>query len=120
MRNNNNIRIRGNLVKNPVIYSDKNFAIARVAVNYQGRKDQETMFFEVKFFGDRIKDLDYFDLGIGDRVVVDGSLTIETRNKDDKVFTDMVIYCDTIEKIWRKPKSESKSEDDQSSLATKF
>lgn len=120
MTNNNFIRIRGNLVKDPVVYSDKNFAIARVAVNYNVKKTQETMFFEVKFFGDRIKDINYFELSSGDRVVIDGSLSVETRNKDEKTFTNMVIYCETVEKIWRKPKSENQPDNENNSLSSKF
>lgn len=114
MRNNNVIRVRGNLVKDPVVFADKNFAMLRVAVNYQAKEKQEAMYFDVKLFGDRLKDIDYFELSAGDRVVVDGSMALDVRTKDEKTYTDMVVYCETIEKIWRK----SKTTTENTSVAT--
>jgi single-stranded DNA-binding protein len=116
----NQIVIHGNIVKEPKIFTDKRFAIIRLASNYNDKRDgQKTMFFDVKVFGDRMGDIDYFDPQVGDRLAVTGSLALDEYEKDGSLRSSMVIYCDHFEKIWRKPKSASFVEDrtDQASKA---
>ena len=105
---NNHFVVRGNVVKEPRIFPDKKFAIIRLASNYNNKEDAScTMFFDVKIFGERMGDIEYFDPKVGDRLVVTGQLALEEWEKDGKKNTSMVIYCDHFEKIWRRPKSES-------------
>jgi len=102
---NNTIVIRGNVVKEPKLFADKKFAIIRLASNYQNRQDEsKSMYFDVKVFGERMGDIDYFQPEIGDRLVVTGQLALDEYEKDGVSRSSMVIYCDHFEKIWRKPK----------------
>lgn len=102
---NNTIVIRGNVVKEPKLFSDKKFAIIRLASNYQNRQDEsKSMYFDVKIFGERMGDIDYFQPEIGDRLVVTGQLALDEYEKDGVSRSSMVIYCDHFEKIWRKSK----------------
>jgi len=102
----NQIVIHGNVVKEPKIFTEKRFAIIRLASNYNDKRDgQKTMFFDVKVFGDRMGDIDYFEPQVGDRLAVTGSLALDEYEKDGAQRSSMVIYCDHFEKIWRKPKS---------------
>jgi single-stranded DNA-binding protein len=100
----NQIVIHGNVVKEPKLFPDKKFGIIRIASNYNDRRDgQKTMFFDVKILGERIGDIEYFQPMVGDRLSVTGSLALDEYEKDGVKRTEMVIYCDHFEKIWRKP-----------------
>jgi single-stranded DNA-binding protein len=111
----NQIIIHGNVVKEAKVFADKKFAIIRLASNYSDKKDgQKTMYFDVKIFGDRLGDIEYFEPVVGDRLCVTGQLALDEYEKDGMLRSSMVIYCDHLEKIWRKPKSAPQTEDKES------
>ena len=100
----NQITIRGNVVKEPTMFPEKKFGIIRMASNYSDKRDgQKTMYFDVKIFGDRIGDVEYFQPVVGDRLSVTGSLALDEYEKGGVKRNEMVIYCDHFEKIWRRP-----------------
>lgn len=103
----NQIIVHGNVVKETKVFPDKKFAIIRLASNYSDKRDgQKTMYFDVKIFGERLGDIEYFEPEIGDRLSVTGQLALdEYIDRDGVSRSSMVIYCDHFEKIWRKPKS---------------
>jgi len=104
----NQIIIHGNVVKEAKVFADKKFAIIRLASNYSDKKDgQKTMYFDVKIFGDRLGDIEYFEPVVGDRLCVTGQLALDEYEKDGTLRSSMVIYCDHLEKIWRRPKAEA-------------
>ena len=99
----NQITIYGNVVKEPKMFADKKFGIIRMASNYNDKRDgQKTMYFDVKVFGDRMGDVEYFQPTIGDRLSITGSLALDEYEKDGVKRSEMVIYCDHFEKIWRR------------------
>lgn len=98
------VRIVGNVVK-PVNYFENKFAIVRVAVNIRKNTSEEAViYYDVKLFPERFKDILYYDLQTGDRVIVTGSVSLYETTKDDKVYKDYSIYCTSIDKIWKRPK----------------
>ena len=101
----NVITLHGNVVKDPKIFTDKKFAIIRVASNYSDKRDgQKTMYFDVKIFGERLGDIEYFNPTVGDRLSITGQLALDEYTDANGVEkSGMVIYCDHFEKIWRKP-----------------
>lgn len=104
----NQIIVHGNVVKEAKVFADKKFAIIRLASNYSDKKDgQKTMYFDVKIFGERLGDIEYFQPVVGDRLCITGQLALDEYEKDGTLRSSMVIYCDHFEKIWRKPKSAS-------------
>ena len=115
----NQIIIHGNVVKEAKVFADKKFAIIRLASNYSDKKDgQKTMYFNIKIFGERLGDIDYFEPIVGDRLCVTGQLALdEYTDTNGTPRSGMVIYCDHFEKIWRKPKSATS--EDKTSQASK-
>jgi single-stranded DNA-binding protein len=107
----NQIIVHGNVVKDVKLFPDKKFGIIRLASNYSDKKDgQKTMYFDVKIFGERLGDVDYFQPVVGDRLCVTGQLALdEYTDASGTPRSGMVIYCDHFEKIWRKSKEETEA-----------
>jgi single-stranded DNA-binding protein len=99
------VTVIGNVCKEPMINTEKKFAAVRIAANSISKDDDpETLYFEVKLFGDRLKDLQYHQPRVGDRVLIRGVLTQSSWTKDGQTKSDLVIYADSLHKIFRKEK----------------
>lgn len=98
----NEVRLVGNVVKDPSVSETKNGKMARVriAVNHKSQVKEETLYIDVKLFGNAFKDVEYFSLAKGDRVSVVGRLvTEEYKSKDGVDMKDNVVYAYNLLKI---------------------
>lgn len=105
---NNEIRIIGNVVKEPNVLgeSDNKFGRIRIASNTKKGDKEETLFIDVKLFGSSFKDLEYHNISKGDKVIVYGRLAIEEyTDKEGNERRDPVIYGNSLIKVARKPVS---------------
>jgi single stranded DNA-binding protein len=75
----NEIRLVGNVVKEPMVREGANgpFAIVRIAVNNRWGEKEETLYIDTKLFGKSYNDIEYYEIDKGDRVQVDGRLVME-------------------------------------------
>jgi len=106
----NEIRLIGNLVKDPEIYSSNagEHAKIRIACNTKYGKKESTLFIDVKLFGYSYKDLQYFNPVKGDKVSVVGRLEIEDYvDKNGMERRDAVVYSNQMHKIATKRNVES-------------
>ena len=81
----NEIRLVGNVVKEPLVREGANgpFAIVRMAVNSRRGDKEDTLYIDVKLFGPVYNDITYYEIDKGDRVQVDGRLVEEEWTKED-------------------------------------
>ena len=106
---NNEVRLIGNIVKEPtIIESEKgNFGRIRIASNTKRGDKEDTLFIDVKLFGYAYKDLEYHALEKGDRVVVYGRLSIdEYDDKEGKKRREPVVYGNSVMKVARRKATE--------------
>ncbi len=98
----NEIRLVGNIVKDPEVFDTKTGKMARVriAVNHRSQEVEETLYMDVKLFGRAYSDVEYFSLAKGDRVSVVGRLVSrEYKNKDGVDMKENVVHAYNILKI---------------------
>ena len=103
----NEIRLVGNVVKEPLVREGANgpFAIVRMAVNSHRGDKEDTLYIDVKLFGPVYNDITYYEIDKGDRVQVDGRLIEEEWTKEDgtKVRNHSVI-ANSLVKFFKKSK----------------
>ncbi|MCW4040572.1 MAG: single-stranded DNA-binding protein [Candidatus Bathyarchaeota archaeon] len=107
---NNEVRLIGNLVRDPDIIETERgkFGKIRIACNTRRGEIEDTLFMDIKLFNNTFKDLEYHEVVKGDRVAVFGRLaTEEYTNKEGVVVTAFVVYANSLMKIARKAKVES-------------
>jgi len=102
---NNEVRLIGNVVKEPDIFnSDKgNFAKIRIASNTKRGDTEDTLYIDVKLFGYSFKDFEYHNIEKGDRVVAYGKLAIEEYvDKKEIKRREPVIWANSLIKVAKK------------------
>jgi single stranded DNA-binding protein len=104
----NEIRLVGNVTKDPNVLnsSSTEFAIVRLAVNTKYGEREETIYIDVKAFGNSFRDLSYFEVSKGDRIQVEGRLVMEDFTTKDgvEVRNHAAVVANSIFKIHRKEK----------------
>jgi single-strand DNA-binding protein len=102
MAMNNELRLIGNIVKDPDVKESESggWAIIRVAAN-TGKKDkEETLFMDVKLFTSAYRDFEYHQLAKGDRVIVSGPLKqSDYEDKEGNKRTSYALYADYVLKV---------------------
>jgi single-strand DNA-binding protein len=109
---NNEIRVLGNLVKDPeIIETDKiSFSKIRIATNTRYNKgpdnfNERSCFIDVKLFGRAHSDFQYYTPQKGDRVFVDGELVYEEwTDSNGNARSNYVIHANSLLKIHRNAK----------------
>ena len=99
---NNEIRLIGNLVKDPeeIATERGKFHIARIAVNSKRGEETETVFIDIKIFGNLCKDIEEDPINKGDRIIVIGRFSIdEFTDKTNAKRREPVVYANSIAKI---------------------
>lgn len=113
---NNEVRLIGNLVREPDVFtSDRgSFSKIRIAANTRRGDNEDTLFIDVKLFGYAYRDFENSDLTKGDRVVVYGRLAIEEFvDKDQNTRKEAVVYATNLMKIAKKSMLEESVEKEQ-------
>jgi len=111
MIGNNEVRLIGNVVKEPETFSttNGNMGKLRIACNtkrFDGTED--SLFIDVKMFGKTYDDLVYYEINRGDKVIACGKLVIEEwTDKEDNKRREPVIYATNVMKFHKKAKTES-------------
>lgn len=106
---NNEIRLIGNLVKDiQEISTDRGkFYIARLATNTKRGEITDTMFIDIKIFGDLCSDIEEDLLNKGDRIIVIGRLSVdEFTDKNEIKRREPVVYANSIAKMKKRPGTE--------------
>lgn len=110
----NEIRLVGNVTKEPQILnsSTTEFAVIRMAVNTRYGEKEETIYIDVKAFGNSFRDLKYFEVGKGDRVQVEGRLVMEefTTKEGVEVKNHPAVIANSIARFHKKQKVESEDQ----------
>jgi single-stranded DNA-binding protein len=99
---NNETRLIGNLVKDLEEFkTDRGiFYIARIAVNTKRGEIIDSMFIDVKIFGNLCNDIEDDPISKGDRILVLGRLSIdEFTDKNEIKRREPVVYANSIAKI---------------------
>ena len=103
----NSIVLVGNVVKEPKIFDTEkgNFGVVRIAVNSRRGDREDTLYIDVKLFGNTFNDLSYYEIGKGDRVQVDGRLVLEEfTNKEGTDVKLPAIVANSVVKFYKKAK----------------
>ena len=99
---NNEIRLIGNLVKDQeeIATERGKFYIARIATNTKRGEIVDTMFIDIKIFGNLCTDIEEDPLNKGDRIIVIGRLSIdEFTDKNEVKRREPIVYANSIAKI---------------------
>lgn len=105
----NSISLVGNLVADPDIFDTKNGKAGRIriGVNTKIGEKEETLYTDVKMFGNTYRDIDAYTLVKGDRVSVQGRLVQESyTNKEGKEAVAHVVYATRVDKFAKRKKLE--------------
>jgi len=103
---NNELKLIGNVVKEP--YASDNFARIRVAANTRRGEKEETLFIDIKLFGNVYKDFLYHNIQKGDKIISYGRLvTEEYTDKNENQRKEVVVYADSLFLVARKKRSEN-------------
>lgn len=110
MAMNNELRLIGNIVKDPEVKESESggWAIIRVAAN-TGKKDKEdTLFMDVKLFTSAYRDFEYHKLVKGDKVIISGQLKqSDYEDKEGNKRTSYALYADYVFKVNKQDKESS-------------
>ena len=104
---NNEIRLIGNVVKDPTVREGANgpFAIVRIAVNSRWGEKEETLYIDTKLFGKSYTDVEYYEINKGDKVQVDGRLVMEEfTNKEGNEVRLPAIIANSMVKFHKRAK----------------
>lgn len=104
----NEVRLIGNLVRDPDIIETERgkFGKIRVACNTKRGEVEDTLFIDVKLFGYTFNDLEYHEVTKGDKVQIIGRLaTEEFTNKEGNSVSVSVVYANSLLKLARKAKA---------------
>lgn len=107
---NNELRLIGNVVKDPDIYDSTNskFGKVRIASNTKRGEVEDVLFIDVKLFGNAFKDLEYHNITKGDKVIVHGRLAVEEfTDKNENKRREPVVYANSLIKVAKKPAAEN-------------
>jgi single-stranded DNA-binding protein len=106
----NEIRLVGNVVKEPKIFDTEKgkFGVVRVAVNSRRGDKEETLYIDVKLFGHVFNDIEYYEIDKGDRVQVDGRLVLEEfTNREGNEVKLPAIIANSMVKFHKRVKDDS-------------
>lgn len=110
MAMNNELRLIGNIVKDPEVKESESggWAIIRVAAN-TGKKDkEETLFMDVKLFTSAYRDFEYHKLAKGDKVIISGQLKqSDYEDKEGNKRISYALYADYVLKVNKQDKESS-------------
>ena len=107
---NNEIKLMGNLVRDPDVYESANgkHAKIRMAANTKRGDKEDTLFIDVKLFGFAHRDFEYFSPKKGDKIGVVGRLSVdEFTDKNGNERREAVIYANDLFKIAKRASQES-------------
>jgi single-stranded DNA-binding protein len=107
---NNEVRLIGNVVKEPDIYQSEkgSFGKLRIACNTKMGEKEDTLFIDLKLFGYAYKDLEYHSVEKGDKIVAYGRLSIEEYiDKNEIKRREPVVYANSLIKVAKKNKESS-------------
>lgn len=107
---NNEIKLVGNLVRDPDIYESENGKHARIrmAANTKRGDKEDTLFIDVKLFGFAYRDFEYFSPNKGDKIAVVGRLSVdEFTDKNGNERREAVVYANNLFKIAKRASQES-------------
>lgn len=102
---NNELRLIGNVVKEPDIFQSEHgkFAKVRIACNSKRGETEETLYIDLKVFGNSYKDLEYHSVTKGDKILVYGRLAVdEFVDKNEIKRREPVVYCNSLIKVARR------------------
>jgi single-stranded DNA-binding protein len=102
---NNELRLIGNVVKDPDIFTSEHgkFAKLRIASNTKRGDSEETLYIDLKIYGNSYKDLEYHDISKGDKVIAYGRLAVdEFVDKNEIKRREPVVYCNSLMKVARR------------------
>jgi single-stranded DNA-binding protein len=107
---NNEVRLIGNVVKEPDIFESErgNFGKIRIACNTKRGETEDTLFIDVKLFGYAFNDLEYHSIEKGDKVIAHGRLAVEEfTDKNENKRREPVVYASSIMKVAKKDTSKN-------------
>ena len=107
---NNEVRLIGNVVKDPEVFESEKgkFGKVRIACNTKRGETEDTLFIDVKLFGYAFNDLEYHGIEKGDKVIAYGRLAIEEyTDKNEVNRKEPAVYANSIIKIAIKQKLEN-------------
>lgn len=107
---NNEIKLVGNLVRDPDVYESEHGKHARIrmAVNTKRGDKEDTLFIDVKLFGFAYKDFEYFSPEKGEKIAVVGRLAVDDfKDKNGIERREAVVYASTLLKIAKRTSKES-------------
>lgn len=107
---NNEVRLIGNLVRDPETFDTKKgkFAKVRIAVNTRRGDIEDTLYIDVKLFGNVYRDIETNNLTKGDRIVTYGRLVVEEySDKEGNKKREAAIYANSVMKIAKREMIES-------------
>lgn len=106
---NNEVRLIGNVVKEPDVFESERgkFGKIRIASNTKRGETEDTLFIDVKLFGYAFKDFEYHHIEKGDRVVAYGRLAVEEyTDKEGNKRREPVVYANSVIKVAKKISTE--------------
>ena len=110
MAMNNELRLIGNIVKDPEVKESESggWAIIRVAANTGKKEKEDTLFMDVKQFTSAYRDFEYHKLVKCDKVIISGQLKqSDYEDKDGNKRTSYTLYADYVLKISKQDKEPS-------------
>lgn len=109
---NNELKLIGNVVKDPDVYESERgkFGRLRLACNTKRGETEDTLFIDVKLFGGAFKDFEYHEVVKGDKILVYGRLAVEEYTaKDESKRREPIVYANGIIKLAKKASAKSGS-----------
>ena len=92
----------GNVVNEiEIIDNGKPFGVTRIAIDNGYKDKKETLFINVKLFGNALSDAQYYDIQKGDRISIEGRLVENSYVKDDVKIVKYEIIASWVRKIAR-------------------
>lgn len=98
------VKLEGNVCQDIKKVSDK-LSIIRLAENYKRDKTspEQTVYWDIKVFERTQSDVDYFQVGKGDKLIIEGKLTEDEFEKEGVIVKKFAVIADSIRKVWRRP-----------------
>lgn len=95
------VQLEGNVCQDVKKMSEK-LSIIRVADNSKEKDKEVTIYIDVKIFERTMKDVEYYEVKKGDRVIIEGRLVEDEFEKDGIVTKKFAVIADSVKKLWRK------------------
>lgn len=95
--------LKGNAVADVKMLGETgSVGVLRIAVDTGTKSNKKTMFINIKLFEKTLKDIDYYSIGKGDSVLVEGKLAEESfEAKDGTKIKSFEVIADSVTKIAR-------------------